>query len=906
MWTLPCPSLAAAIILFSPVFVRSAIVTNRASNLSSSVQSHWSFTDGPSAQAQLYTWSQWITPTIIGTVMVTVNEATNKTQSTTVYNEEYTTDGGTTILTRTDTNAAGTVTQDLGTATLAYPTPYFTLGAELVWNAILPQNSTAGTGTGSCCGYVVTTSPTPTHAPFTKTGSTNTADPSGWLYTLVGFNYGDALEELGPLFIHHLWAILNELDACGLHCGLSRISFGHFYNDSLQCGFYQSSGSAVEGNVKCPGRGCDQLAIVNAQSHVLSSAAATNFHPVSLQRGFCQLIGSQHATFNRRPHVFPSGVKTILYPDGLQYALCSSEHTIISRSILLQSLSAAAIHYPDNSITVNPGFFGIKCSFYGSSEHWVTLKCIASDLVKSTRTTDWCGLKPPPVAVASTTSTAVTFLSGSTTAQVANSIQSSGSAVVVVAQSAAPGSTTTAGSVVVVAGQSSALGSTISVGSGEGTTATAVHGSSLGTLLASGSPAATLPSTSPIATAIATKSSSAIVFGGITASPVVMASTSTAESGSSVQGHSTALTSATQYVVGGQTLTPGSSITVGSGSATTIVALPTDASQTYLVVGSSTSIVQQQSAVSSAIVFAGVTASPKPVAATIAGSNPNTVLPDSSNTAGLATQYVVAGQTLVPGSSITVGSGEATTVVALRTGSSNTLLIVGSSTSTIGQTPSTPPALIIGSSVIAANSNSQYVVAGQTLVPGSTITVGSGGATTVVALQTDSSKTVLVVGSSKSTIGQQQITAAPPALTIGSSVISANSKSQYLVGSQTLVPGGSAITVSGTVISLATGATEVMVGTQSEVVATGLGGYIWSGLGAGPTASTSAMGSRSGSSSPGTTSPGSTSLGGASPGSVTSSVGGAIPKSAGVHSFTASGIITIMVAGLLLALLVVL
>ncbi|KAK0774201.1 hypothetical protein LTR02_007378 [Friedmanniomyces endolithicus] len=842
--------------------------------------------------------------------MVTVNEATNKTQSTTVYNEEYTTDGGTTILTRTDTNAAGTVTQDLGTATLAYPTPYFTLGAELVWNAILPQNSTAGTGTGSCCGYVVTTSPTPTHAPFTKTGSTNTADPSGWLYTLVGFNYGDALEELGPSALTSLWggqSLTFPYTACSYTiCGPYSTSSMLAASTVGSCGFYQSSGSAVEGNVKCPGRGCDQLAIVNAQSHVLSSAAATNFHPVSLQRGFCQLIGSQHATFNRRPHVFPSGVKTILYPDGLQYALCSSEHTIISRSILLQSLSAAAIHYPDNSITVNPGFFGIKCSFYGSSEHWVTLKCIASDLVKSTRTTDWCGLKPPPVAVASTTSTAVTFLSGSTTAQVANSIQSSGSAVVVVAQSAAPGSTTTAGSVVVVAGQSSALGSTISVGSGEGTTATAVHGSSLGTLLASGSPAATLPSTSPIATAIATKSSSAIVFGGITASPVVMASTSTAESGSSVQGHSTALTSATQYVVGGQTLTPGSSITVGSGSATTIVALPTDASQTYLVVGSSTSIVQQQSAVSSAIVFAGVTASPKPVAATIAGSNPNTVLPDSSNTAGLATQYVVAGQTLVPGSSITVGSGEATTVVALRTGSSNTLLIVGSSTSTIGQTPSTPPALIIGSSVIAANSNSQYVVAGQTLVPGSTITVGSGGATTVVALQTDSSKTVLVVGSSKSTIGQQQITAAPPALTIGSSVISANSKSQYLVGSQTLVPGGSAITVSGTVISLATGATEVMVGTQSEVVATGLGGYIWSGLGAGPTASTSAMGSRSGSSSPGTTSPGSTSLGGASPGSVTSSVGGAIPKSAGVHSFTASGIITIMVAGLLLALLVVL
>ncbi|KAK0935183.1 hypothetical protein LTR29_013211 [Friedmanniomyces endolithicus] len=282
------------------------------------------------------------------------------------------------------------------------------------------------------------------------------------------------------------------------------------------------------------------------------------------------------------------------------------------------------------------------------------------------------------------------------------------------------------------------------------------------------------------------------------------------------------------------------------------------------------------------------------------------MLPASSNAAGPATQYVEAGQTLVPGSSITVGSGEATTVVALRTDSSNTLLIVGSSTSTIGPITSTPPALTIGSSVIAANSNSQYVVAGQTLVPGSTITVGSGGATTMVALQTDFSHTVLVVGSSTATVGQQQITGAPPALTIGSSVIAANSNSQYLVGSQTLVPGGSAITVSGTVISLASGAIEIVVGTQSEVVATGLGGYIWSGLGAGPTASTSAMGSRSGSSSPGITSPGSMSLGSASPGSVTSSVGGAIPKSAGVHSFTASGIITIMVAGFLLPLIVVL
>ncbi|KAK0351677.1 hypothetical protein LTR94_024011 [Friedmanniomyces endolithicus] len=189
--------------------------------------------------------------------MVTVNEATNKTQSTTVYNEEYTTDGGTTILTRTDTNAAGTVTQDLGTATLAYPTPYFTLGAELVWNAILPQNSTAGTGTGSCCGYVVTTSPTPTHAPFTKTGSTNTADPSGWLYTLVGFNYGDALEELGPSALTSLW-------------GGQSLTFPYTACSYTICGPYSTSSMLAASTVGSVGY------LLATSTTTVSSAASTS------------------------------------------------------------------------------------------------------------------------------------------------------------------------------------------------------------------------------------------------------------------------------------------------------------------------------------------------------------------------------------------------------------------------------------------------------------------------------------------------------------------------------------------------------------------------------------------------------------------------------------------------------
>jgi len=58
-----------------------------------------------------YSWSQYITPTIVGTVQVTVNEATNQTWSTTVYNSEFENNGSMTLLTRTDTDAAGIVTQ---------------------------------------------------------------------------------------------------------------------------------------------------------------------------------------------------------------------------------------------------------------------------------------------------------------------------------------------------------------------------------------------------------------------------------------------------------------------------------------------------------------------------------------------------------------------------------------------------------------------------------------------------------------------------------------------------------------------------------------------------------------------------------------------------------------------------
>lgn len=79
---------------------------------------------------------------------------------------------------------------------------------------------------------------------------------------------------------------------------------------------------------------------------------------------------------------------------------------------------------------------------------------------------------------------------------------------------------------------------------------------------------------------------------------------------------------------------------------------------------------------------------------------------------------------------------------------------------------------------------------------------------------------------------------APP-IQVGSAIITPNSNTEYLIFSETLSPGGPPITVFGTRYSLATGASILIEGTQTETLATktGLGGYIWEGIGGSPTTS---------------------------------------------------------------------
>lgn len=283
-----------------------------------------------------------------------------------------------------------------------------------------------------------------------------------------------------------------------------------------------------------------------------------------------------------------------------------------------------------------------------------------------------------------------------------------------------------------------------------------------------------------------------------------------------VGGSTIAPDASSQYIVSGQSLLPGSSITLVQGSSTAVIALPTD-----------------QSEVASSLVITGNTLSPTATTSAVPiviGSN--TITPDASSA------YVISGQTLAAGSEITLVSGTSSAVVALRTSNSQTYLVVGTSSVLSEQTAARKSyvPIIVGTNTIQPDASSNYVISGQTLSLGSKITLVSGSSTAIIALQISNSQTYLVIGASISALPEQTASQGSiqiPVFTIGSSTVTPNSASEYVVASQTLHP-GAAITVSGSVISLASHATEIVIGTSTQTAAyqQGLGGYILSALGA--------------------------------------------------------------------------
>lgn len=176
---------------------------------------------------------------------------------------------------------------------------------------------------------------------------------------------------------------------------------------------------------------------------------------------------------------------------------------------------------------------------------------------------------------------------------------------------------------------------------------------------------------------------------------------------------------------------------------------------------------------------------------------------------------VVADTTLLPGTPSMMISG-----TSLSLGSAG--LIVGSST--YGLPRPTPAAVYtISGETITAGPSSAFLLAGQTISLGGPAVAISG---TIVSLGSAG----LVVGSKTYSIPAASHEA-PPLITFGGQVYTANSLGEFVVGSQTLIPGGVGITISGTPVSLAPSDGDIVVGGQTSSI--NLGGLIMGGFGDG-------------------------------------------------------------------------
>ncbi|TKA71858.1 hypothetical protein B0A55_09830 [Friedmanniomyces simplex] len=377
--------------------------------------------------------------------------------------------------------------------------------------------------------------------------------------------------------------------------------------------------------------------------------------------------------------------------------------------------------------------------------------------------------------------------SGATTVSTGGSSSGSGSQVVTVGGSTftvTPSNNRGSSGVVVAAGGSTATlapGQTANVG---GQTVSAP--SSGGVVIGSGS-GATIVSSGGSSSG-AGPGSQVVTVGGST-----FTVTPSSNGGSSgvvvVAGGSTATLAPGQTAnVGGQTVTAPASggVIIGSGSGAAVVSPAGSSSAGFGSSGGA--IAQADSLPAEVITVAGSTATANPVPA-----------------------FVVDGQTVLPGGApITVGSD----TIAIP--ASPTAIIVDGSTLPIAGSIASSTVFDVNGIPITANPELAFPIAGQTLqaggapitVDGTTLSLVPGG-------------TAVVIDGITSIISQQTPGAAAniPLLTVGSQTFTANAATQFsLAPGATLTPGG-VVTVSGTTISLATGATAVIINGQTRDLA---------------------------------------------------------------------------------------
>ncbi|KAF2848433.1 hypothetical protein T440DRAFT_171846 [Plenodomus tracheiphilus IPT5] len=267
---------------------------------------------------------------------------------------------------------------------------------------------------------------------------------------------------------------------------------------------------------------------------------------------------------------------------------------------------------------------------------------------------------------------------------------------------------------------------------------------------------------------------------------------------------------ATQFLIApDQTLSPDGVVTLDG----TRVSLAPSAS--FVVVGSSTQALQPASEAAAPIapsrpqiVIGGSTITAQPNNDPL--ENPGSA--GGAHNGGPGPVFVVSGQTLAPGGSAITVFG--TTLSLAPSGSFVMINGVSSAVEVTGPLPT----VNIGRDMFAATSGPsgvQFIIDSQTLAPGGSAIIISG-----TTLSLAPSASFIVVDGVTSTLqnpAAAQITAPP--LTIGDSRFAPlpGTGTSYLIFSMLLTPGGS-IVVAGTTISLASGATALIVNGQTSYI----------------------------------------------------------------------------------------
>lgn len=197
--------------------------------------------------------------------------------------------------------------------------------------------------------------------------------------------------------------------------------------------------------------------------------------------------------------------------------------------------------------------------------------------------------------------------------------------------------------------------------------------------------------------------------------------------------------------------------------------------------------------------------SPSPAAVIVVGS--------SSIIAHSNSVFVISGQSLSAGGAVVVEG------TSISLGSAGQVAVIGGVTQqvqTVHAAQTTPilpaPVISIAGSAITAQSNSAFIVDGQTIAPGSAIVVA--GATVSVLL----SGAGVVVNGATQTFQVSVPSTASPVLTVNGQTYSENTQSAYVIAGQTL-SAGKTLVVSGTTIALASTGGVVVINGVTQTLA---------------------------------------------------------------------------------------